>query len=251
MPHVVEDEVLVDLVGHHEQVSLAGEPGDRGELLVGEDGAGGVVRTVDQQQLGARGDGGSQGVDVEPEVGRAQRDRHPHAAGHGDGGGVGVVVRLQRYHLVAGVDQRQHRRGDGLGRAGGNENFAVGVELDAVEALLVSGDRRTQLRNPRPGAYWLRPARIAAAAASMISAGPSTSGNPWPRLIESVARASADISAKIVVPRPSSRVAALAFVTDRSNRYVHLANRNDTTPEAVRYSGRGLRSGARAVHEMS
>src|ERR1017187_3587783 len=36
---------------------------------------------------------------------------------------------------------------------------------------------------PRPGGYWLpRPLRIASAAAWAISAGPSTSGNPWPRL---------------------------------------------------------------------
>src|SRR5215471_1516454 len=58
---------------------------------------------------------------------------------------------------------------------------------------------------PAPGGYWLpRPARIASAAAMAISAGPSVSGKPWPRLTEPVATASSDISAKIVVPNPAS-----------------------------------------------
>ena len=58
---------------------------------------------------------------------------------------------------------------------------------------------------PGPGGYWLCPARMAATAASSTSGGPSASGKPWPRLIEPVATASADISAKIVVPKPCSR----------------------------------------------
>ena len=53
---------------------------------------------------------------------------------------------------------------------------------------------------PGPGGYWFRPLRIAAAAASSISCGPSVSGKPWPRLTAPVRTASADISAKIVVP---------------------------------------------------
>ena len=56
-----------------------------------------------------------------------------------------------------------------------------------------------------PGGYWLCPARIAATAASATTAGPSVSGKPCPRLIEPVATASADISAKIVVPKPCRR----------------------------------------------
>src|SRR6476646_3666515 len=57
---------------------------------------------------------------------------------------------------------------------------------------------------PGPGGYWLSPSRIAATAASRTSGGPSVSGKPWPRLTLPVAMASADISAKIVVPKPCS-----------------------------------------------
>src|SRR5690242_15075830 len=57
---------------------------------------------------------------------------------------------------------------------------------------------------PGPGGYWLTPVRIASTAASSTAAGPSVSGKPCPRLIEPVCTASADISAKIVVPKPAS-----------------------------------------------
>src|SRR5688572_747697 len=57
---------------------------------------------------------------------------------------------------------------------------------------------------PGPGGYWLAPLRIASMAASSTALGPSVSGKPWPRLIEPVFRARADISAKIVVPKPES-----------------------------------------------
>src|ERR1700761_6759122 len=59
---------------------------------------------------------------------------------------------------------------------------------------------------PGPGGYWLPwPASTASAAAWATAGGPSTSGKPWPRLTEPVRTASADISAKIVVPMPVRR----------------------------------------------
>jgi len=45
---------------------------------------------------------------------------------------------------------------------------------------------------------------VSSTAASSMARGPSVSGKPCPRLIEPVAVASADISAKIVVPKPCS-----------------------------------------------
>src|SRR5215213_8571873 len=57
---------------------------------------------------------------------------------------------------------------------------------------------------PGPGGYWFWPLRMAATAASSTSWGPSVSGKPCPRFTAPVAAASADISAKMVVPKPSS-----------------------------------------------
>src|SRR3954471_2454065 len=48
---------------------------------------------------------------------------------------------------------------------------------------------------------------MAGVGVSSTSCGPSSSGNPWPRLIAPVRSASADISLKIVVPKPARREA--------------------------------------------
>src|ERR1700753_1702125 len=59
---------------------------------------------------------------------------------------------------------------------------------------------------PGPGGYWFPfPSRTASAATWATAGGPSVSGKPWPRLTEPVRTASADISAKIVVPMPVRR----------------------------------------------
>ncbi len=64
-----------------------------------------------------------------------------------------------------------------------------------------------------PGGYWFTPSEIACLAASRTSAGPSSSGNPCPRLIAPVRAARALISAKIVaaiVPSAASSPAPAA-----------------------------------------
>src|SRR3954454_11059835 len=72
----------------------------------------------------------------------------------------------------------------------------------------------TSAGTPGSGAYWLRPARIACTAASSTSRGPSSSGKPCPRLIDPVRSASADISVKMLVPKPASRSAGTGSAGD-------------------------------------
>src|SRR6185312_2000801 len=57
---LVVGHVLVDLVGDDHRVELRGQLPDGGELLAGEDGAGRVVRGVDQYEAGAGREGGAQ-----------------------------------------------------------------------------------------------------------------------------------------------------------------------------------------------
>ena len=59
------------------------------------------------------------------------------------------------------------------------------------------------------------PPAIAARASSSMKAGPSVSGKPCPRLTDCVARASADISAKIVVVAERIRSAFQAEAISR------------------------------------
>jgi hypothetical protein len=66
---------------------------------------------------------------------------------------------------------------------------------------------------PGPGGYWFCPPRSAATAASSISGGPSVSGKPCPRFTAPVRTASADISAKMVVPNGRIRSTSGSVVT--------------------------------------
>jgi len=147
----VEHEVLVDLVGDHEQVALDGQRRDGRELVAGEDRTGWVVRAVEQDEAGARGDGVFEFIQVGAEAGGAQGDRDPDPAGHGDVGGVGVVVGLERDHLVAGLDQGEQRGRHGLGGAGGDQDLGVRVVGQVVEALGVRGDGVPELRDAGAG----------------------------------------------------------------------------------------------------
>jgi len=140
--------VLVDLVGHDDEVPLDGEVRDGGQLGLGQHRAGGVVRAVEQDQPGPVGDRRAQPVEVQPEVRRPEGHRHPHPAGHLDAGGVGVVERLERHHFVARVDQPEQRSRDRLGRAGRHDHLGRRVQLEAVEPLLVLGDRQPQVGLP-------------------------------------------------------------------------------------------------------
>ena len=63
---------------------------------------------------------------------------------------------------------------------------------------------------PMPGGYWLTPSPIASWRASSIEGGPSSSGNPWPRLTAPTRAASADISANTVVAYGCNRFTVMA-----------------------------------------
>ena len=138
-----------------------------------KDAAGRVVRRIDQDEPGVRGDGGAQCAEIGPERGRAQGDRYPDTPGHRDAGRVGVVVRLERDDLVAGLDKGEQRGRDRLGRPGGHEHLVVGVELKPVEPPLVLGDGRPQL-----GDTW--PWRVLVAAARDDRVGRSPGDLCWP-----------------------------------------------------------------------
>ena len=143
---LIEDQVLVHLVGHRDHVVLDAQTGDDVELLSAEHLAGGVVWRVEQQHPGAGAEGGSQLVGIEGVGGRPQLHQAVRGAGHRDVGRVDVEVGLEGHHLVAGPGQGQDRRGDGLGGARGDQNLGVGVELQAPEPLLVVGHSLTQHR---------------------------------------------------------------------------------------------------------
>ena len=64
----LEDAAAVDLVGHDDDVVLAGDVGDGRDVLARQHAAGRVVRRVEDDQLGLGRDERAQLVDVESEV---------------------------------------------------------------------------------------------------------------------------------------------------------------------------------------
>ena len=144
----VEDEVLVDLVGHDHRVVLVGEADHLVLQLAGEHGPSRIVRVVHEDHAGSVGDGRAQLVEVGLEVGPAQRHRDQTRTGQRDDRGVRVVVRLEDDHfIVRTVNQRQQRRGERLGRTRGDEYVATGIEVLTVEAVLMLGDGQEQIRD--------------------------------------------------------------------------------------------------------
>ena len=147
---VVVGQVLVDLVGDHDQVVAPGDLRDGRELRRVEHAPGRVVRAVEQDEAGAVGDRFGEVAGFEAIVGCAQGHRASYTARELDHRAVAVVVRLAHDDLVARVDQAEHRCGDGLGGTGGDHHVFRG-EVEAVVTLLVADDRLDELGRPVAG----------------------------------------------------------------------------------------------------
>ena len=198
----VERQVLVDLVGDDPGVVLPGQRADQVELGPREDLARRVVRSVEQHQPRPRRERRPQRLLVDREVGEAQHRRAPHAAGEGDRRRVRVVVGLEGHDLVARLAPAPgSSRRSPPSRPPSRAPRTAGRPTARRTATGAPRPHRAARARPGPGGYWLRPPRMAATAASSTSGGPSVSGKPCPRLIAPCSAASADIVAKIVVPK--------------------------------------------------
>ena len=153
MGEAVEDQVLVDLVTQHDQVAFAREFGDRSKFVIGEYGAGGVVRTVDDQHLRLGGDRAAQCIEIDRKsVSRGyQRNCATYSACQRDGCSVGVVVRLDQHYFFAGFDQSENCSTDRLGGADGDQNFGVGITDESVADAPILRDGLAQDGHARTG----------------------------------------------------------------------------------------------------
>ncbi len=92
------------------------------------------------------------------EVGEAQRHRYERRPGERDERRVRVVVRLEDDDLVGrAVDQGEERRRERLCRSRGDDHLAVGIDVEAVEPLLVGGDGLQKLGHASSGRVLVRP----------------------------------------------------------------------------------------------
>ena len=137
---VVEDQVLVHLVGEDDQVVLDAHSCDDLQLLPGEDLPRGVHRGVQDDHPGALVQQRPKRVFVQGEVGGAKRDKPGCGARQGQAGWVAVVEGLEEDDFITGIEDSQQRRGYPFGGSIEHHHLIHGIVLQPVEALLGFGD---------------------------------------------------------------------------------------------------------------
>ena len=141
---VVEEDLLVDLVGEDDELVAPGDVDEALDRLPGVDRAGGVVGVDDHQGVGVLGDlrldVGEVGV---PAVLLVAPVVHRGAAGQRDRTGPQRVVGRGHQDLVAVVDERLQHHRDQLGDAVADEDV---VDADVAQAVLL-----VVVRDRRPG----------------------------------------------------------------------------------------------------
>ncbi len=139
---LVEDDLLVDLVGHDDELVPPGDVDHPLDDVLAVDRAGRVVGVDDDDRVGVLGDLRLDVLEVGvPPVGLVTPVVHGGPAGQGHGAGPQGVVRRGDQHLVAVVDERGEHHGDQLGHAVADEDV-VGDGRGQAAGLVVLRDGR-------------------------------------------------------------------------------------------------------------
>lgn len=148
---IVKPQVLVGLIGNHDQVIVDGDFCDCGEFFAGENDPGRIVRTVDQDHLGSRCYRIDESWDVRTQIRPGERHAYAHTVGQGNTCGVDVESRFEHHDLIAGVHKGQKSRLDCLRSPGRDNDITIRIDGESVEALGVRGNCAPQFRNTRRG----------------------------------------------------------------------------------------------------
>ncbi len=140
MDRPVEHHVLVDLVGQDDDVGVARQRREARDVVIANDGGGGIVGRVEDDHPRFRRDGRSDLVPIDAEQVGLQFDCdrcRPLQAHHRS---VAVEGRLEVDDLVTRVHERT---GGGIKRLAGadhDRDFAVGIVAGPIHALDLVGD---------------------------------------------------------------------------------------------------------------
>ena len=144
---VVEDDVVVRLIGEDEQIVPRGDAPEPFQFIAPEDDAGRVARVAEHDHLRAAGRR-VDGVEIEMEVG-GRGDEDGLRARQLDEVGVERVGRLRQQHALAGVDRREQRGGERGAPAVRDDDLGRFDRVPAHPRRLL-GERRAQLRIALP-----------------------------------------------------------------------------------------------------
>jgi hypothetical protein len=137
-------DVLVDLVGDHEQVALAGDAREDLELAAIEHLPARVRRRADDDRARVRPQRRAERALDERERRRLEREELGLETGEDRRVQVVAVVRLEEQDAVAGIEERVHGAGERAGRADGHHDVGRGIGPEAVLALELRRDRLPQ-----------------------------------------------------------------------------------------------------------
>ena len=132
----VIQQAVIGFVGNHQQVVGLGEIGDLAELFLGKNRAGGVVRAVDEQHLGAF----ARFRAAPAEIGGLERIGTNLRVGDGGTVVIQAITGRRQQHFVAGLKHGLHGQEDGLLPAAGDHDLGLRVIADAGLPLDVLGD---------------------------------------------------------------------------------------------------------------
>ena len=148
----VVEHVLVDFIGNGVGIPADAEVPDGFELGALENLSRGIIRGVQDDGLRLRAERGGEFRRIEFPIGRIKIYEAGGGAGEDRVGPVVFVKRLEDHHLVAGIDDRQHRGNHCFGRAAADGDFALRIDGDALPALEFFGDGVAQgFRSPGDG----------------------------------------------------------------------------------------------------
>ena len=152
VPRAVVNDVLVDLVGHRNDIPLPAQRGNLFEFAAGKHLPRGVVGSIDDDRLGPVPEGALELGRVVGPVGLAQPHEARARAAQDGVGAVVLVERLEHDDLLAGIDQGEQGRGHALGGAAAHRDLGLRVVVEPAEAPRLADQGLAQsLRSPGDG----------------------------------------------------------------------------------------------------
>ena len=142
----VEHDVLVDLVGQHQDIPATNDAGEGIKVRRGHRGARRIVRAIDDDETRARRDGRAHPIPIVAKIRRLQWQPDGARARKPDGGIVGVVGRVENDNLIRRADRRLNDRVERFGSAERDRNFRFRIRHDPVTQRNLARDLRAQFR---------------------------------------------------------------------------------------------------------
>lgn len=138
--------MLIDFVADGISIEAPAKIGDERELALIEHLRRRIHRRIDEDELGARREGGLEPIARQGPVRRLEPHQLRDSPRPLQDRQVAVVKRLDEHGFVPRLNEREERAGQGFGGPQRDQDFGIGIEVEAVEAFVVRGERAAKFR---------------------------------------------------------------------------------------------------------